>query len=95
MIRLIWDFFGPDSRRTAEHHGVHLREFLVREGFSSARTGLGSAGEGHGMSWCELAEADAERVASVLRPQRRLPAEGDTHDETIGRGSLFDTPKHV
>lgn len=80
MIRLLWDFFGPDARRTADHHGVHLREFLAREGFTGALTGLGSAGDGHAMSWCELSEADAERVASVLRPQRRLAVDGDTHE---------------
>ncbi len=26
-IKLIWDFRGPASAKTAEHHEIHLKEF--------------------------------------------------------------------
>src|SRR5690606_1132164 len=27
-LKLIWDFFGPDAKKTAEHHEIHLKEFI-------------------------------------------------------------------
>jgi hypothetical protein len=28
-IKLIWDFRGPASAKTAEHHEIHLKEYIV------------------------------------------------------------------
>ena len=33
-IKLIWDFRGPDSRETAKHHTIHLKEFATIENLS-------------------------------------------------------------
>ena len=74
MMRLIWDFFGPDAEGTARHHAVHLREFMVREGISSVTFGLGYEVEGHCASWCELDAELAARVSRVLKPQRQVDA---------------------
>lgn len=74
-IRLIWDFFGPDAHGTATHHGIHLQEFITREAIDVSAMGIGTAGEGHAMSWCELLVADEARVSAALRPQRRVRAE--------------------
>ena len=30
-IKLIWDFRGPESLKTAEHHCIHLKEFTALE----------------------------------------------------------------
>lgn len=27
-IKLVWEFFGTDANRFAEHHKVHLEEFI-------------------------------------------------------------------
>ncbi|MBZ9628958.1 hypothetical protein LB456_07705 [Psychroflexus sp. CAK57W] len=26
--KLIWDFRGPNAEKTAEHHEIHLKDFL-------------------------------------------------------------------
>ena len=28
-IKLIWDFRGPASAKTAEHHEIHLKEYIA------------------------------------------------------------------
>ena len=28
-IKLIWDFRGPAAARTAEHHEIHLKEYIA------------------------------------------------------------------
>ena len=30
-IKLIWKFFGDDALKVAEHHLIHLEEYIVRE----------------------------------------------------------------
>ena len=30
-IKLIWDFRGQAARKTAEHHEIHLKEFIQAE----------------------------------------------------------------
>ncbi len=37
LIRLHWDFFGPDSVTTAEHFLLHVDEFCQRENISGHR----------------------------------------------------------
>ena len=31
QIKLIWDFRGQAAAKTAEHHEIHLKEFLDKE----------------------------------------------------------------
>ena len=31
QIKLIWDFNGVDSLKTAQHFNIHLEEFLEKE----------------------------------------------------------------
>lgn len=30
-VKLIWDFRGQDSLKMAEHHAIHLNEFIAKE----------------------------------------------------------------
>lgn len=34
LIRLHWDFFGPDARKTAEHFLEHVDQFCAKEKIS-------------------------------------------------------------
>ena len=44
---LFWQFFGPDSGRTAAHFHEHLLEFLVRSRLDALETGvIGFPGQG-------------------------------------------------
>lgn len=31
IVAMIWDFHGPSSRQIAEHHKIHLKEFMTME----------------------------------------------------------------
>ena len=39
-IKLIWDFRGPASAKTAEHHEIHLKEYIAIEKLSLNITGF-------------------------------------------------------
>lgn len=30
-IKMLWDFKGPNALKTAEHHVIHLNEFIISE----------------------------------------------------------------
>jgi hypothetical protein len=30
-VAMLWDFFGPNATKTAEHHRIHLGEFAASE----------------------------------------------------------------
>ena len=38
LIKLIWDFRGPVSKKTARHFHSHLKEFLALEKMSEYKT---------------------------------------------------------
>ena len=40
LIKLIWDFRGPNAARIAEHHAKHLDEFIQTESIPSSSTGI-------------------------------------------------------
>lgn len=35
-IKLIWDFRGGSAHKIAEHHAIHLNEFIVNEDIKDA-----------------------------------------------------------
>lgn len=59
-IRLLWDFYGPNAERTAQHFERHLKEFLLNHELSVA-TGCQALGENH---WC--ASCDPPDVPSAM-----------------------------
>lgn len=75
-IKLIWDFFGPDAQRTAEHHLRHVVQFLQREGTASIASGAElsteSTLESHWVAFVTVAESDVSALRAALRPHRGL-----------------------
>ena len=71
QLKLIWDFFGPRAQGIAQHHAIHVDEFVRREGFA-ATTGSESPAPGHWSAWVVLDDEHVERVRAVLRPHRAV-----------------------
>ncbi len=68
-IRFHWDFFGPDSARTAEHFCEHMNEFCVAEGISTYRSFV-TPGRMRSVASLECDEAHLVLVRDRLRPKR-------------------------
>ena len=69
-IKLIWDFFGPEGQRTADHHCKHLREFVEREAVTYHGAGTEHSQDGHSMAWLVVEESDVTSLRAVLNPSR-------------------------
>lgn len=69
-IKLIWDFRGPASAKTAEHHEIHLKEFISIEKLPLNITGFELLNEMHALAFMVVNEADMITVRDVLKPHR-------------------------
>lgn len=69
-IKLIWDFRGPTSAKTAEHHEIHLKEYIRIEKLPLEITGFQTYGEMHAIAFMVVEEKDMITVRDVLKPHR-------------------------
>lgn len=74
VLRLFWDFFGPDAERTAEHHRKHIIEFLARSSISGIPEL--ERDDGRVSVYLDLPKDLAEKVGRVLRPRRATVVDG-------------------
>ncbi len=69
-IKLIWDFRGPASGKTAEHHEEHLKEYIAMEKLPMEITGYEIYGEMHAVAFMVVDEANMPAVRDALKPHR-------------------------
>ncbi len=69
-IKLIWDFRGEGATKTAEHHEIHLKEFLIAEKYPLQITGFTSINEMHAIAFLVVEEKDMIHFRDALKPHR-------------------------
>ena len=69
-IKLIWDFRGPISQKTAQHHLKHLVEFFKIENKKSFESGMKSLSEIHNYTYAIVLKEDLEFFKRTLKPHR-------------------------
>jgi len=69
-IKLIWDFRGATAAKTAEHHDIHIKEYLEKEKITLEKTGFEIINEMHAIAFIVVEEQDMIRFRDVLKPHR-------------------------
>lgn len=69
-IKLIWDFRGPVASKTAEHHEIHLKEYIDAQNLPLKITGFDEINDMHSIAFLVVEEADMILVRNALRPHR-------------------------
>ncbi len=69
-LKLIWDFRGPNAHKTAEHHNIHLKEYIKLEGLNTTLTGVEILNDMHTIAFLVLDETDMKPVRDALKPHR-------------------------
>lgn len=69
-IKLIWDFRGPASAKTAEHHEKHLKEYILIEGLPLNITGFEVFSEMYAIAYMVVEEQHMIQVRDALKPHR-------------------------
>ncbi len=69
-IKLIWDFRGPAAARTAEHHEIHLKEYILMEKFPINITGFEVVNDMQAIAWMVVTDENMIQVRDALKPHR-------------------------
>lgn len=69
-LKLIWDFKGPDAERIAEHHAIHLKEFIQSNDISLNITGFEPILNEHWIAFLVVKESQMIMVRDALKPHR-------------------------
>ena len=69
-IKLSWDFKGEAAAKTAEHHLIHLNEYLENEKITLEKTGFEILNEMHAIAFIVVEEQDMITFRDVLKPHR-------------------------
>jgi len=75
-IKLIWDFRGTAAAKTAEHHEIHLKEYLETEKYHLNITGFEILNEMYAITYLVVEETDMINFRDILKPHR-----GEVYDE--------------
>jgi hypothetical protein len=70
QIKLIWDFRGPDAAKIAEHHEIHLKEFIAAEKLPLDITGFEIKNEMHAVAYMVVTDENMIAVRDALKPHR-------------------------
>ncbi|WP_395053821.1 hypothetical protein [Flavobacterium sp.] len=69
-IKLIWDFRGQASEKTAQHHEIHLKEYIIAEKLSLNSTGFNVINEMHAIAFMVVTDNEMIAVRDSLKPHR-------------------------
>lgn len=69
-IKLIWDFRGQDAQKTAEHHEIHLKEYIETKNLQLDITGFEVKNELHSIAYMVVYQEDMIMVRDLLKPHR-------------------------
>ncbi|TYA52514.1 hypothetical protein [Formosa maritima] len=69
-LKLIWDFRGPSASKIAEHHEIHLKEYIAIENLDLNITGFETINQMHSIAFMVVNEVDMNSVRDALKPHR-------------------------
>ncbi len=69
-LKLIWDFRGPDATKIAQHHEIHLKQYIELEKLDIPLTGIESLSDLHTIAYLVVDEKDMKPIRDALKPHR-------------------------
>lgn len=69
-VKLIWDFRGAAAKHTAEHHCVHLRDFILLERIEGEAIKIEEVSEMHVSATMIINQDDVSFMREKLKPHR-------------------------
>ncbi|MDO9038705.1 MAG: hypothetical protein Q7U59_10210 [Lutibacter sp.] len=69
-LKLIWDFRGETSEKTAEHHCIHLKELAIIEKLHFYEIYFSVISELHTIAYIVVDEVDMKTYRDALKPHR-------------------------
>lgn len=70
QLKLIWDFRGPDALKIAEHHEIHLKEYIAIEKTALNITGFQQINEMLSIAFMVVNDSEMKPIRDALKPHR-------------------------
>ncbi|RAJ12948.1 hypothetical protein [Olleya aquimaris] len=70
QLKLIWDFRGPDANKIAQHHEIHLKDFIALEKTELNITGVEQLNNMHSIAFMVVNESEMKPIRDALKPHR-------------------------
>jgi hypothetical protein len=70
QIKLIWDFRGAASAKTAEHHETHLKEYIAVEQLPLENTGFEILNDMYAIAFVVVTDEHMIQLRDALKPHR-------------------------
>lgn len=70
ILKLIWDFRGSNALKTAEHHEIHLKEYIKLEKLPIELTGVKPINDMHAIAFMVVPENIMKPIRDALKPHR-------------------------
>lgn len=70
QIKLIWDFRGPAGQKTAEHHVIHLKEYVAIEKLPITIIESKVLAPEHTIAYMVVNDEQMKQLRDVLKPHR-------------------------
>ena len=74
LCRVFWDFYGPDSKETAQHFLRHVVELIQREDLKSGvvKTDVDVYHDTHAAAYCDADLETGKQLAMALKSKRSI-----------------------
>lgn len=69
-LKLIWDFKGPDSLKVAQHHEIHLKDYISIKKLTLTITGVETLNDLHAIAFMVVNDNEMKPVRDGLKPHR-------------------------
>tara|TARA_B110000495_G_scaffold57188_1_gene48468 strand:- start:94 stop:342 length:249 start_codon:yes stop_codon:yes gene_type:complete len=69
-VKLLWDFYGKDSKKTSEHHLIHLIDFLKSNDISCEESGIDNTSEDQFSTFIVINMIKINIIKDNLKPNR-------------------------
>ncbi|NRD22418.1 hypothetical protein HNV10_04150 [Winogradskyella litoriviva] len=70
QLKLIWDFRGMVAEKTAEHHVIHLKEYITNNQLNITTVGTETISDMHTLAYLVVAESEMKPIRDALKPHR-------------------------
>lgn len=70
QIKLIWDFRGAASAKTAEHHLIHLKEYIEIEKLPLDNNGFEIISDMYAIAYIVVTDEHMIQIRDILKPHR-------------------------
>lgn len=69
-LKLIWDFRGPDAHKIAEHHHMHLKDYIAIKKTALNITGFEQLNDMHSIAFMVVNDDEMRPIRDALKPHR-------------------------